>query len=73
MLTSPPPVRQMPGRWRIKYTDGGMDSHAEEEEDVAQGKLEVTVIRRINFIFSATETVTTENEELVNGAFPSLS
>ncbi len=36
-----------------EYTDGGMDSHAEEEVDVAQGKRVLTGIRRINFISSA--------------------
>jgi hypothetical protein len=34
-----------------EYTDGGMDSHAEQEKGVAQGKLAVTVIRHIKFIF----------------------
>jgi len=36
-----------------EYTDGGMDSHAEEEKDGIQWKMAVTVIRRIKFIFSA--------------------
>jgi hypothetical protein len=35
------------------YTDGGMDSHAEEEKGVNQGKKTVTVIRCIKIIFSA--------------------
>jgi len=30
-----------------EYTDGGMDSHAEEEEGVTQWKMAVTVIKRI--------------------------
>ena len=34
-----------------EYTDGGMDSHAEQEKGVAHGKLAVTVIRHIKFIF----------------------
>ena len=36
-----------------EYTDGGMDSHAEEEKDGTQWKMAITVIRRIKFIFSA--------------------
>jgi hypothetical protein len=36
-----------------EYTDGGMDSHAEEEKWHNQGKMAVTVIRSINFIFCA--------------------
>ena len=30
-----------------EYTDGGMDSHAEEEKGVTQWKMAVTVIKRI--------------------------
>ena len=36
-----------------EYTDGGMDSHAEEEKGGNQLKMAITVIRRIKFIFSA--------------------
>ena len=36
-----------------EYTDGGMDSHAEEEKDGTQRKMAITVIRRIKFIFRA--------------------
>lgn len=36
-----------------EYTDGGMDSHAEEEKVVTQGKMAVAVIKSIEFIFSA--------------------
>jgi hypothetical protein len=35
------------------YTDGGMDSHAEEEKGVTQGKMAVTVIKSIKVVFSA--------------------
>jgi len=35
-----------------EYTDGGMDSHAEEEKGVTQGKMAVTVIKSIK-VFSA--------------------
>ena len=36
-----------------EYTDGGMDSHAEGEKGVTQGKMAVAVIKSIKFIFSA--------------------
>jgi hypothetical protein len=31
-----------------EYTDGGMDSHAEEEKGVIQGKVVGTVIKALN-------------------------
>jgi hypothetical protein len=36
-----------------EYTDGGMDSHAEEEKGITQVKMAVTVIKRRILIFSA--------------------
>ena len=36
-----------------EYTDGGMDSHAEEERDNGNELLAVTVINSIKLIFSA--------------------
>ena len=36
-----------------EYTDGGMDSHADEEKGITQVKMSVTVIKRRIFIFSA--------------------
>ncbi len=36
-----------------EYTDGGMDSHAEEEKGATRRKMPVAVIKIIKFIFSA--------------------
>jgi hypothetical protein len=36
-----------------EYTDGGMDSHAEEEKGATQGKMPVAVIKSIKKHFSA--------------------
>jgi hypothetical protein len=36
-----------------EYTDGGMDSHAEEETGVTQGEMAFAVIKSIKVIFSA--------------------
>ncbi len=36
-----------------EYTDGGMDSHAEEERNYNSGRLTATAIDSIKLIFSA--------------------